>query len=153
MKTLYIEQPKQQKYLYLFMGGLFLFQGIINLFHDTGSLSFWLGIFQVSFSVFCFLYSYSIIKPQSFNNPRIQLGTDSITLFKGNFSGKPVNVSHSDIKMIQLKPERITLMTKAFDFTHSMDYQGTNKAEIIHEIETYAKELNLPFEHISYRNV
>ncbi len=92
------------------------------------------------------------MKPKSNFIPRILLGNASITLHRGTFS-KPKTISIEEIKLIQLKPERLTIMTKEYDFSHSIAYEGANKDLIRKEIEAYSTQMNLPLEKVGYRNV
>ncbi|MEO9870566.1 hypothetical protein [Ekhidna sp.] len=153
MKTLYIKQTKPQKYLYILMGAIFIFQGIVGLMKDVTEISFWFGFPQLGFGIFCGLYAFSIIKPSSINSPRIFLGEEDITLHLGLPLKKPKTIAHSDIKLIQLKPEQLSVITKEYDFTHSISYEAPNKEETMSELADYAKEKNLPVERLSYRNV
>ncbi len=153
MKTLIIEHPKQQKNLYILLGVIFFLQGIINLSKEGMDFSFWLGIVQLLSTAVFILYATSVLRPNSRYAPRIYLGEDDITLHNGNLFSKPKTVTHHEIKLIQLKPERLTIITKSYDFAHSIDYQGLNQKQLMEEIDQYAQTKNLPVEHITYRHV
>ena len=153
MKTLYIEPPKKQKYVYLLLGGLFFLQGVLNLSEEKTGLTLTIAVIQIVSSIFFILHGMSVIKPESRYIPKIYLGDEDITLFSGLPLARPKTVTHDKIKLIQLKPESLTVITTHFDFEHSIDYQGINKKEIVEEISEYAEDKNLPIERINYRNV
>lgn len=150
MKTLYIEQPKQQKYLYLFLASTFVLQGVLNLAKNEPGFTFWFGIFQLVFAISLVLYAFSIIRPNAANAPRIHLGNEDITLHKGLIFHKPKTIQHTDIKVIQLKPEELNIITNSYDFQHSMHYEGINKKELMEEIQNYANANSIAIERINY---
>jgi len=149
MKTLIVEQPKQHKYLFLFMGGLFLFQGIINLVGRDSSFDVWLGSIQVLASVFYLYYSYSLTRPNSIFSAKIILEEESITLDKGVFYKRKL-IPVKDIKLIQLKPETLSVMLNEFDFTYSFGYECENKNQLRDLVTEYSFEKGIPVERVSY---
>lgn len=149
MKTLYLEQPKSQQTLHILLMVIFLFQGVLNLRKLEDTFSITLAILQIGLAIFYGLYYFSVLKPKkSRYTPKIKLGENAITFFKGVFY-KPRTILHDDIKVVQIKPERVSVMTKEFDFTYNFEYESLNKSEIKNEIEAYCIARNLPTERIS----
>lgn len=131
---------------------LFTAQGVINLGHKK-TYMFVLALLQIGVAVLYGLYYFSVLKPRrSKYSPQINLNENEISFFKGLFY-KRKTIQHEEIKVVQLKPERISVMTKEYDFTYNFDYEALNKTEIQKEIESYCLVNNLPYEKISYQNV
>ena len=152
MKTLHLKQPQNLKAINILLAVLFVSQGILNLSDINNTFDLVLGIIQILLGVFYIFLAQSFVKPNSSFAPRISLSEDAITLKKGFFQGA-MNFKIEDIKLIQFKPENLTVMTKEFDFSYSINYEALKKQEIIEEVELFAKERNIPIEHVSYRHV
>lgn len=152
MKTIYLEQPKKHVYLNILLASIFLAQGILNLVNQDGRFSIGLGIAQILLALFYGFLLLITFRPKSAYAPRITLGSNSIELKKGFFSKKRI-ISLDDIKLVQLKPEKLTLITKEYDFAHSFPYESLNKHLIMDQIADFAKSNNLPIERVPYRNV
>ncbi|WP_425392090.1 hypothetical protein [Ekhidna sp.] len=151
MKTLYLEQPKGQQTLHIILMAIFLAQGVLNLRKPDDTFMLILAILQISLAGFYGFYYFSVLKPKRPKYaPQINLNENEISFFKGLFY-KPKTIQHKEIKVVQLKPERVSVMTKEFDFTYHFDYDSSNKAQIQHELEAYCELNNLPVEKVSYR--
>lgn len=152
MKTLHLKQPQNQKAINFLLAIIFISQGIMNLVDYEDNFDLVLGIIQTTLGIVYIFITQSLVKPNSSLAPRISLSNELIELKKG-FWGGTKTVKLDDIKIIQFKPEQLTVMTKEFDFSYSINYESLNKQEIIEEVESFAKAQNLPIEHITYRNV
>ncbi|MEO1254369.1 MAG: hypothetical protein AAFY41_05725, partial [Bacteroidota bacterium] len=93
-----------------------------------------------------------ISRPRNKYAPRIILENDKIVMKNDMFS-KMKSILLEDVKLIQLKPERVTVITKEFDFSHSFQYESLNKTEIMEAINNYAIQKDIPLEKVSYKSV
>lgn len=152
MRTIYLRQPKNQKSLNILLAVIFISQGILNLTDIKNNFDIILGVFQVTLALAYIFIALSPAKPNSKLASRISLNDQSIELKKGLFGGSAL-FKLDEIKLIQFKPEKLTVMSKEFDHSYSIDYEVINKQEIIAEVEEFAKSHAIPVEHISYRNV
>lgn len=152
MRTLYLKQPQKTKVLNILLGIIFIVQGVLNLVEPKNNFSIVLGIIQLVLGLVYAIFTYISIKPNSSFTTRISLGEEFIQ-FKRDFFSKTRTIHLEDIKLMQLKPEQLTLMTKEFDFAYSVNYEASNKQEIMDELAEYAQSNNIPVERIKYRNV
>ncbi|WP_421764998.1 hypothetical protein [Ekhidna sp.] len=127
METIYLEQPKKHKYLNILLAVIFFTQGILNLVEPDGGFSITLGIIQILLSIFYGVMIITTMKQKSVYSPRITLSDQSISLKKDFFS-KTQTISLDDIKLVQLKPEKLTVLTKEYDFAYSFPYDGFEQA-------------------------
>ncbi len=140
------------KYANVFLGAIFIVQGVLNLMKGGFGFHFYFGIFQILFGIFFGYYGYGFLSPKARYAPRITLDNDRITMKSDMFS-KARSIFLQDIKLLQLKPEQLTVMTKEFDFSHSFHCDTLNKNEIMDTIAEYAMKKNIPVERVPYRNV
>ena len=150
--TLYLQPNTKLKNINIFLGIIFFAQGVLNLLEGDYDFSFYFGIFQVLFGIFYGYYAYTLANPKPKNGPKITLGDKQIELKKDLFSKTRI-ILLEDIKLLQLKPENLTVMTKEFDFSYSFHYEALNKQEIMDGIAIYAHGKNIPVERVPYKNV
>lgn len=147
MKTLYVAQPKQQKFIFLALGALFLFQGLDNFTESGFGFHFWLSIIQIALSLFIILYGFSIGKSRY--APKIILSNTSIGFHRGMFS-KAKKIHLADVKLIQLKPEVVSVTLSESNLSFTFPYEGTNRTSLMDELVAYAHSNEIPVERVSY---
>ena len=143
--TLYLQPNRKAKYINILLGVIFIFQGLLNLLKE--GFGFYFGIFEVLFGAIFFYFGFDSTKPTSKNASKITLDADQIAFKKDLFS-KTRTILHEDIKLLQLKPEKLTVMTKEFGFSYSFPYEAPNKQEITDSIAQYAMDRCIPIERI-----
>jgi len=103
---------KVQKWLWIFMGSLFLIQGILNYYRDSDWIVDKLMVnLMLLGGMSAFIFAWANFSKRSRFAPKLKLDENSIAL-KGGLFKKNKKLKWTDIRSITLKPFRIDFKTE-----------------------------------------